>query len=214
MRFSRRPVHGAARQRPADTVTRITANRMRLAAALLAALSVPLLAGCMGGEKAPRPARPHAEIVGLTIYPAGQRQLVPAVAGTSLDGGHLSLAGIGRGKVVFLNVWASWCTPCRAEMPMLARNARRLAPRGVRFLGLDEQDRRSAARSFVRSAGVAYPSVVDPDGTVLLRLSMLPQKGIPSSLVIDRRGHIAARVIGRVTTADLSRILAVLRIEG
>jgi thiol-disulfide isomerase/thioredoxin len=187
---------------------------MRLAAGLLATLSLPLLAGCVGGEEAPRPRASDAEIVGLTIYSPGQRQLVPEVAGTSLDGGPLSLADIGRGKVVFLNVWASWCTPCRAEMPMLARSARILAPQGVRFLGLDEQDRRSAARSFVRTAGVVYPSVVDPDGTLLLRLSMLPQKGIPSTLVIDRRGQIAARVIGRVTAADLSRILAVLGIEG
>ncbi|MDQ1625240.1 MAG: hypothetical protein QOJ49_738 [Actinomycetota bacterium] len=147
------------------------------------------------------------------MYAVGHRHRMPALAGTGIDGQPVSLASLGLGKIVFVNVWASWCAPCREESPMLARSARALAPRGVRFLGLDEEDQPQSARAFVRSTGSTYPHLVDDEGTLLRKLRMLPQGGIPSTLVIDRHGLVAARVIGKVTATEIRRIVGVLEAE-
>lgn len=96
---------------------------------------------------------------------------------------------------------------------MLARSATALAAEGVQFVGLDEQDLVPAARAFVRSTGSTYPHLVDKDGLLLVKLRMLPQMGIPSTLVIDRHGRVAARVIGAVTASDIHRIIGRLETE-
>jgi thiol-disulfide isomerase/thioredoxin len=176
-----------------------------------------LLAGCSSLSAAsPAPAdstTAAVSVVGVTTYRIGHRQVMPALAGTGLDGRPVSLSAVGRGKIVVLNVWASWCDPCREESPMLARSATALAAEGVQFVGLDEQDRVPAARAFVRSTGSTYPHLVDKDGLLLVKLQMLPQMGIPSTLVIDRHGRVAARVIGAVTASDIHRIIDRLETE-
>ena len=148
--------------------------------------------------------------VGETAYPVQDRRLAPDLSGVTLDGRLLSLRGLGRSAVVVINVWASWCGPCRSESPALAAEARVLQGLGVRFLGLDEEDRTVAAKAFAVSAGEIYPSLIDHDGAMLRRLTLLPPQGIPSTLVLDRSGRVAARVIGTVTRAQLHRIVTSL----
>jgi len=144
--------------------------------------------------------------VGVTTYPVGQRSTLPDIWGPTLDGGQLSLSSL-AGHVVVLNVWASWCGPCRQESPQLARVARSTAARGVRFVGIDEQDQTSAAQAFATQAGATYPHLVDQNGSTLASLRLVPANGIPSTLVIDRDGRVAARVIGPVTASTLSGLL-------
>ena len=91
----------------------------------------------------------------------------------------------------------------RGDAP--ARRTRR--ERRVRVLGIDERDDAGAARAFAASRGATYPSLYDPDGTLLARLPMLPQSGVPSTLFLDRRGRVAARVVGPVDAHVLRRIL-------
>jgi peroxiredoxin len=83
--------------------------------------------------------------------------------------------------------------------------------RPVRFLGIDEQDPPSSARGFLAGSGATYPQVADPEGAVLRALSLLPQSGIPSTLLLDARGRMAARVIGPVTAAQLRRLIGTLQ---
>jgi thiol-disulfide isomerase/thioredoxin len=135
--------------------------------------------------------------VGVTGYTTGQRPSIPDLSGSTLDGSALTLSSL-RGHVVVLNVWASWCGPCREESPLLARVAAATNAAGVRFVGIDEQDHADAARTFAASAGARYPHIVDPDGALLARLRLVPSSGIPSTLVLDRSGAVAARVIGPV----------------
>lgn len=149
------------------------------------------------------------QTVGVTTFPPTDRQTLPDISGQTLDGQQLSLSSF-AGHVVVLNVWASWCTPCRQESPELARVARSSQAQGVRFVGLDEQDRASAARSFVAEAGVSYPQLIDQTGSVLASLRLVPANGIPSTLVLARDGRVAARVIGPVTAATLRTLLAPL----
>ncbi|MGH3859302.1 TlpA family protein disulfide reductase [Actinokineospora sp.] len=144
-----------------------------------------------------------AATAGLTSYAIGARPRVPDLRGQTLDGDRLALADL-RGHVLVINVWGSWCQPCRKEAPDLVRVARETAPSGVRFVGIDTRDNLAAARAFARSFNVPYPSLVDTDGRLLLAFSgVIPVSAVPSTLVIDAEGNITARVVGIVSYATL-----------
>ncbi|MGN6782602.1 MAG: TlpA disulfide reductase family protein [Marmoricola sp.] len=148
------------------------------------------------------------------IAPADRTQ-VGSLTGTLVDGGHFDLAAE-RGKVVVMNVWGSWCAPCRAEAHVLAAAARQLgagdgsgpgdaATNGtpVVFVGINTRDAsRDNARAFERTYDVGYPSIYDPSGDTLLAFQgTIGPNAIPSTLVIDARGRVAATVLGGLTSA-------------
>ncbi len=107
------------------------------------------------------------------------------------------------GKVVVLNVWGSWCAPCRKEAPTLAAAARDLAKDNVVFIGVNTKDASvDNALAFQRSYRVPYPSFYDPSGRTLLAFHRtLPPSAIPSTVVIDKQGRVAASILGEVPTA-------------
>lgn len=144
------------------------------------------------------------ESVGLTIFPAPGRPRLPTLTGSTLTGQSLTATSYAAGSPLVVNVWASWCSPCRQEMPVLAAASRR----GVHVLGIDERDSSSSARAFLRREGATYPSLLDPQGHLLADLSLLPQAGVPSTLVVAGDGHVAARVVGPLTRSSLRRALA------
>ncbi|OYO22805.1 thioredoxin [Enemella dayhoffiae] len=139
---------------------------------------------------------------GLTRVPVDQRKPAPTATGTGLEGEQLTTAH--SGKVVVINVWGSWCAPCRKEAPDLVAAYQQTKDTAV-FLGIDTRDPDPApAQAFVRTFGIPYPSIYDPEGRTLLQFSgELPPSGIPSTLVIDPQGRVAARVIGTVDTTTL-----------
>lgn len=150
---------------------------------------------------------------GLTRY-AADRPESPPLRGTTLDGGRFDLAAL-RGEVVVINTWGSWCNPCRAEAPDLVRAANETERSGVRFVGIDTRDNAPAARAFERSFKIPYPSVIDTDGRVLLAFNeLLPVNAVPSTLVVDRDGRVAARVIGRVDYATVRGLVDDVLAEG
>jgi thiol-disulfide isomerase/thioredoxin len=182
------------------------------AAALAAALTV-LISACSGGQASQNgPGSGDTnyvnESVGTTTFKTGQRPVVPEVSGTTLTGSQLRLSQY-RGTATVLNFWASWCAPCRAESPALAQLSHAYAGRGVHFVGINIKDPgRTNAEAFDRNLGIAYPSLYDPAGEILLAFrETVPPSGIPSTLVIDRTGHVAARVIGQVTYSGLKQLL-------
>jgi thiol-disulfide isomerase/thioredoxin len=171
-------------------------------------LVLGLLTACQAGASTAADSSSLSnEGVGLTSYLVADRHQAPELSGTSLDGKPLSLRSIGTGSIVVINVWASWCAPCRSESPMLAAAARALRTQGVRFLGLVEEDSPSRAKAYADQLGEIYPSLVDHDGALLSRLTLLPPAGIPSTLVLDRSGRMAARVIGAITRPELDQIV-------
>jgi cytochrome c biogenesis protein CcmG/thiol:disulfide interchange protein DsbE len=102
--------------------------------------------------------------------------------------GRASLADY-RGKVVVLNVWASWCPPCRDEVPLLQRTQEKIAPRGGTVLGVDTQDQSSDALAFLKQHKATFPSLRDRDRSYGHELGVT---GYPETFVIDRRGRVAA----------------------
>jgi cytochrome c biogenesis protein CcmG/thiol:disulfide interchange protein DsbE len=139
----------------------------------------------------------------------GERPAAPAIALPMLEGGATaSLAGY-RGKVVVLNYWASWCTPCRQESPLLERWHRRISGRGGTVLGVDSLDVTGDARAFVRKFGLTYPMLRDRDGDTQKRFGVT---GYPETVIVDRDGRIAALQRGPVDEAFLRRaVIPLLR---
>ena len=129
-------------------------------------------------------------------------------AGRTLDGERFDVEDH-RGDVVVVNVWGSWCPPCIAEAEGLQQVWAQSEPKGVQFVGIDFRDNADSARAHERRFGITYPSIDDPSGSTLLQLrGSLPPKAIPSTLVLDRRGRVAARVLGQVRAATLRAIIA------
>lgn len=114
-----------------------------------------------------------------------------------------------RGDVVVLNVWYAACAPCRAEAPDLAEVSAEYADRGVRFLGINTRDDAAGAQAFQRTYGIEYPSVLDAtSGAALLSLrGKVPPQAVPTTLVLDAEGRVAARALGRIDGSTLRGLL-------
>ena len=181
--------------------------RRRVACALGAML---LLTGCAGAGNA---GGGNGDDVGFqtgdgtfTLVEVAQREPAPILEGPGLNGEALSTADL-EGQIIVVNVWGSWCAPCRAEAPHLVEAADQLGD-DVSFLGLNTRDLDVAqAQAFERAFDIPYPSIFDPDGERLLGFGELPPKAIPSTVVIDEEGRVAARVLGQVSASTLVGIV-------
>jgi len=178
---------------------------------MVAVVVVALLpAACTGvATSAPADVTQKAESPGVSRITLSDRRLAPNLRGTTIEGSKFALDDL-AGHVVVVNVWASWCEPCRTESPVLARLERQLAAKKVSFVGIDETDTATSATRFVASTGARYPQLVDSDGALLRQLPLLPQKGIPSTLILDRHHRMAARVIGPVSGAEIQTLVSEL----
>jgi len=149
----------------------------------------------------------------VTVIDPADRQAAPPLSGTTLDGKPLDVTAL-RGDVVVLNVWASWCGPCRGEAPALEAVYQDTRAKGVRFVGINTRDQTVAARAFERGFDITYPSLVDDSGSLLLGFrDTLPPSAIPSTVVLDRKGDVAARVLGPTTYTQLKRLVTQVAAE-
>ncbi len=158
----------------------------------------------------------HRQVATKASYPATVRRWssmpriatqAPAVSGKTLQGEDLALSDF-AGDVVVLNVWGSWCAPCRAEAQTLQKLSDKYAKDGVQFVGINTRDDNANAQAFERNFGISYPSLSDTDGRLQLEFhDSLPPSAIPSTLVIDRQGRVAARVLGPVTYSQMTGLI-------
>ncbi|MCK8681166.1 TlpA family protein disulfide reductase [Streptomyces lichenis] len=130
-----------------------------------------------------------------TVAPA-DRKPAGAIAGKTLTGEQFDVADL-KGKVVVLNVWGSWCGPCRAEAPHFAKVSKELKKQGVEFVGLNVRDpNENQAVQFEKNFRITYPSLHDPAGKLLVNgfpKGTLNPQTIPTTIALDREGRIAAR---------------------
>jgi thiol-disulfide isomerase/thioredoxin len=182
-----------------------------LAAAGAAALGL-VLAACSSSSSSGTSTQGSNFVAGngqiTTVKPA-DRKAAPDISGQTVAGGHTSLSAY-RGKVVVINIWGSWCAPCRAEAPNLVSVAAAEAPKGVQFLGINTRDldRNNAVR-FDRTFKVTYPSLFDPYGKQILRFpkgSLNPQS-LPATIVVDRQGRVAARALTALSEEQLTKLV-------
>ncbi|MEU6098451.1 TlpA disulfide reductase family protein [Streptomyces sp. NPDC047079] len=146
---------------------------------------------------------------GIATVEKGERAAAPDLSGTTIDGKKLDVADY-KGKVVVINVWGSWCPPCRAEAVNFVTVAKDTADKGVQFVGINTRDTSTEpARAFEKEFGVTYPSLYDPTGRLMLRFKKgtLNPQAIPSTLVLDRDGKIAARTLQPLSEEKLREML-------
>ncbi|MGY1641169.1 TlpA family protein disulfide reductase [Geodermatophilus sp. SYSU D00703] len=190
--------------------------RERLLGALAGAL---LLAGCStganavdvnnGGEFRFVAGTPAGEVI-----PEAERAAAPEFSGTLLGGGEFASTEL-AGDIAVLNFWGSWCPPCRVETPQFQEVYADVRDRGISFLGLNvKETSEQFAQAFVDSEGIEFPSLYDPRGEVALAFRDYPANAIPSTIVLDRDGRVAAVYTGGVSQDDLRAVLDRLAEEG
>ncbi|SFE82916.1 TlpA family protein disulfide reductase [Blastococcus tunisiensis] len=122
----------------------------------------------------------------------------PGLTGPTLDGGTFELADW-DGEVVLVNVWASWCAPCRREQPLLLEAHSALGPQGLRIVGIDVRDDADDARAFLAEHGGApWPNVVDPDGVRAVEWGTF---ALPETYLVGRDGSVVAKASGELDAA-------------
>jgi thiol-disulfide isomerase/thioredoxin len=167
----------------------------------LALAALLLLTGCSNGGASKAQESFIAGSGAVTKIKVGDRIDAPKISGMTLTGSNFTFT---PGKVAVVNVWASWCSPCRAEEPTLSALSRTFPD--VQFIGILTRDNPVNAEAFVRKRGTPYPTLIDDSILVGFRKS-LPANAIPTTVIIDRNGRVAARISGGVTVASLTQLI-------
>jgi cytochrome c biogenesis protein CcmG/thiol:disulfide interchange protein DsbE len=176
-------------------------------------LAATLLAGCATGATEATSAPSTEAAAAVPPAPACEHlpeqparagaDLLPALTLPCLGPGPAVSLDRLTGRPTLVNLWATWCGPCREEMPLLQEAYVRHGGQ-VRFLGVDTQDDAESARSFIADMGIGYPHAVDADGQLLRELGV---RGLPVTLVLDVHGRVVARSVGQLTPQELEDLI-------
>ncbi|GGI44852.1 thiol-disulfide isomerase/thioredoxin [Agromyces flavus] len=175
----------------------------------LAAASVLVLAGCSSDPLAEqyRAGSNKGYIAGdgtIAEFPADERGEPIAFEGETIEGDTLDSADL-AGEVTVVNFWYAGCAPCRAEAPMLQQVFEEVDGDGAAFVGVNVRDQAATAASFEENYGITYPSIVDAnDGAVQYAFAGdVPPAAVPTTLVLDAEGRVAARILGQLKDASI-----------
>lgn len=189
--------------------------RGALAVALLVAAGGTLTGCALPGE--PDGTGPTQFVAGtstVTVFAPDQRGEPMALAGADTAGAAVDVAQW-RGDVVVVNVWYAACGPCRAEAPVLVAAAQEFAVDGVKFVGLNTRDDAGSAAAFERTFNVPYPSIMDSGGKAAAGLpDGVSVQAVPTTLVVDVAGRVAAQVLGTVERSVLDPLIQDVLDEG
>ena len=171
-------------------------------------LSLLLLTGCAGGGMSALNENSFIAGSGNAVFlKKSERKDAPKISGTTLTTGFKTL---NLNQVTVINVWASWCSPCRAEAPALESLAQKYPE--IQFVGILTRDNLSSARAFVKRFAISYPTLTDDAILVKFRGQLSPN-AIPTTLVLDKQNRIAARISGEITVLALENIIKKLLAE-
>jgi thiol-disulfide isomerase/thioredoxin len=151
-----------------------------------------LLTGCAGGG---------LSSVNENSFISGSGIATPILSGPTLATGNITL---NSNQVTVVNVWASWCAPCRAEAPVLQEFSINYPQ--VQFAGILTRDNLSSARAFYETFNLTFPTFIDDSLLIGFGGSLIPN-AIPTTLIIDQDGKVAVRISGEVTVAGLKKML-------
>jgi len=164
-------------------------------------VTVLILSSCGGGGASSSQRSFVSGNGSVTFIKSGERISAPVLAGMTLAGTNYSY---GTGRVTVVNVWASWCAPCRAEIPTLIALSKKYSE--VTFIGILTRDNPPTAEAFARRFAIPYPTLID-DSILIGFKGSLPANAIPSTVVIDKNGGVAGRISGQITYASLSKLI-------
>ena len=138
------------------------------------------------------PASPDNFLADLGIEPSQEKTPAPAFLLNDSDGNVVRFDDL-RGKVVLLNFWATWCPPCRLEMPSLEALHRQLGLRGLAVLAVATRDDASDVWSFFNEHRLSFPALLDPGAHAYRNYGIW---SLPTSFVIDQQGYLVGKVVG------------------
>ncbi len=174
-------------------------HRQRLVAVIGALV---LVAGCSGAGNRGSTGGFVSGNGEITKVAAADRLAAPILKGDDLDGKPFTSKTY-AGKTLVVNVWGSWCSPCRKEAPTLKLVADEYADKDVQFIGILVRDDVSSAKAFNRKAGISYPSIDDyANRNGLGFATSLPAQAIPTTWIIDSKGRVAVRIVSENLTAS------------
>ena len=168
---------------------------------ILAPLIALALSSCGGGGSSIAEESFVSGNGSVSFIKQADRIAAPQLSGMTLSGKNYTFK---VGQVAVVNVWASWCAPCRAEAPTLAALSEKYS--NVAFIGILTRDNPVNAEAFARRFALPYPTIIDDSVLIGFRKS-LPANAIPSTVLIDKKGDVAARISGEVTVASLSELI-------
>ena len=145
-----------------------------------------------------------------TFLNVEDRKSAPELIALDFNGKEIDLKNY-KNKVVVLNVWGSWCGPCRKEAKELQELYVKNKDSGVEFIGINIRDSRVSAEKFITNFGITYPNIFDRDGVKLLGFKdTLPANAIPSTVLVDKNGKVAARQLGPIERALIQGFISSL----
>jgi hypothetical protein len=174
---------------------------MKIKNLFIAPLVALVLSSCGGGGSSIAEESYVSGNGSVSYIKKADRIPAPRLSGMTLTGKNYTYD---VGKVAVVNVWASWCAPCRAEAPTLAALSEKYSD--VAFIGILTRDNPVNAEAFTRRFALPYPTLIDDSVLIGFRKS-LPANAIPSTVLIDKNGDVAARISGEVTVASLSELI-------
>ena len=174
---------------------------MKIRNFLFVPLMALLLSSCGGGGSSIAEESFVSGNGSVSYIKPSDRIAAPALSGMTLSGKNYTY---NLGQVAVVNVWASWCAPCRAEAPTLAALTEKYTE--VAFIGILTRDNPVNAEAFARRFALPYPTLIDDSVLIGFRKS-LPANAIPSTVLIDKRGDVAARISGEVTYSSLAELI-------
>jgi len=139
-------------------------------------------------------------LIGVSCAPAGEDRVLPDSNLELLDGGDYPLRQTGQARA--LNLWGTWCAPCRAELPAFEHVASRV--KGVEIIGINTGDKADAARNLVDELDLSFRQIFDPNATVQ---SSLRITGMPATIFVDEQGEIVQIHSGELTASELEKLL-------
>jgi len=174
---------------------------MKIRNLILVPLLALVLSSCGGGGSSIAEERFVSGNGSVSFIKQSDRIAAPKLSGMTLSGKNYRF---NVGQVAVVNVWASWCAPCRAEAPTLAALSEKYTD--AAFIGILTRDNPVNAEAFSRRFALPYPTLIDDSVLIGFRKS-LPANAIPSTVLIDKKGNVAARISGEVTVASLSELI-------
>ena len=173
------------------------------------AAAVLIAAGCGGRDAVAQPGTfdfvsPGGK-VDIFYDPPSSRGTIGDLTGPDLFADKPIHASDYNGRILVVNVWGSWCAPCRTETPEPEKVFTATQPLGVQFIGIDVRDDRQAAQDFATDRHVTYPSIFDPSMRSMIVLgSHYPTSVVPTTMVLDRHHHVAAVFLRALLADDLT----------